>query len=380
MCIVYLKTNIIGKTFKNTEEYRKYVREHSTNNDILLQFLNISGQLLKRISLPLEVHCRAVKAEKGVEVASSIREDIQLRNMPQQGFVLFYGDDEKNILSVYKSDGTRSWHNVIKENALGYVILPSGQDVYMLMRKTGSMIQGDYEMARYGIKDSITYPKYKVWGRNGNSLRAVTLNNDPVTGKPFLSGYIIKIRSHYQTFTYTGLFTLNFNGGTDADPDGVYSYWKDSVPSTLPEECEQAYSPVTFSFKDFAGNAYFAGISFTDGIRKGKRQNSILIKQDAKGVLSVGASIPSSKKVSEETSRYRSYSAVYNKQTKSCYFIVSDLKTNSIYDISKNKIARAIPRKDDDSQINIFPAKEGHVMVSEYNKKEKYTRISIEAL
>jgi hypothetical protein len=28
----------------------------------------------------------------------------------------------------------------------------------------------------------------------------------------------------------------------------------------------------------------------------------------------------------------------------------------------------------------VFPAKEGHVLVSEYNKKEKYTRYSIEAL
>jgi hypothetical protein len=28
----------------------------------------------------------------------------------------------------------------------------------------------------------------------------------------------------------------------------------------------------------------------------------------------------------------------------------------------------------------IFPAKEGHIMVAEYNRKEKYTRVSIEAL
>ena len=39
-----------------------------------------------------------------------------------------------------------------------------------------------------------------------------------------------------------------------------------------------------------------------------------------------------------------------------------------------------IPHKDGNVKINVFPAKEGHMMVAEYNKKEKFTRFSIEAL
>ncbi len=51
-----------------------------------------------------------------------------------------------------------------------------------------------------------------------------------------------------------------------------------------------------------------------------------------------------------------------------------------IYNISQKKIARTVSHKDGQIRTNIYPAKEGYVMVSEYNKKEKYTRLSIEAL
>jgi len=43
-------------------------------------------------------------------------------------------------------------------------------------------------------------------------------------------------------------------------------------------------------------------------------------------------------------------------------------------------LQRTIPHKDGDTKITVFPAKDGYIMVSEYNKKEKYTKFSIEAL
>jgi len=41
---------------------------------------------------------------------------------------------------------------------------------------------------------------------------------------------------------------------------------------------------------------------------------------------------------------------------------------------------RTIPHMDGNVRTSILPAKEGHIMVSEYNYKEKYTRVSIESL
>jgi hypothetical protein len=41
---------------------------------------------------------------------------------------------------------------------------------------------------------------------------------------------------------------------------------------------------------------------------------------------------------------------------------------------------RTIQHKDGSIKTSVYPAKEGHIMVSEYNRKGKYTRFSIEAL
>jgi hypothetical protein len=59
---------------------------------------------------------------------------------------------------------------------------------------------------------------------------------------------------------------------------------------------------------------------------------------------------------------------------------VSDPKNVAIYNIQQKKIARTIPTKEHKNTFKVFPAKEGYYMVSEYNKKEKTTRLSIEAL
>jgi hypothetical protein len=76
----------------------------------------------------------------------------------------------------------------------------------------------------------------------------------------------------------------------------------------------------------------------------------------------------------------KSFYAVSNADTKTNYLIVSDVKNVLIYNVNQKKIIRTIPHRDGNIQTYIFPAKEGHVMVSEYNKKERSTSYSIEAL
>jgi hypothetical protein len=51
-----------------------------------------------------------------------------------------------------------------------------------------------------------------------------------------------------------------------------------------------------------------------------------------------------------------------------------------IYNFNNKKLMRTISHKDGRIITRVFPAKEGHVMVSEYNGKEKQTRFSIESL
>ena len=69
-----------------------------------------------------------------------------------------------------------------------------------------------------------------------------------------------------------------------------------------------------------------------------------------------------------------------NTDSKGNYLVVDDVKNIVIYNVSQRRIQRTIPHKDGQVKLNVYPAKEGHILVSEYNKKEKYTRFSIETL
>jgi len=76
----------------------------------------------------------------------------------------------------------------------------------------------------------------------------------------------------------------------------------------------------------------------------------------------------------------RSFYRVVNSDTKTNYLVIDDSKDILIYNVNKRSVQRTIPHKDGQIKTNVYPAKEGHVLVSEYNKKEKYTRFSIEVL
>jgi hypothetical protein len=124
----------------------------------------------------------------------------------------------------------------------------------------------------------------------------------------------------------------------------------------------------------------------SQGYQKIRMTDAVLVKQNAKGMLTLEKSIatnhtgfkPAGYPVSMVNNR--SFYNVTNPDTKTGYLIVDDAKDIFIYNINQKKVVRTIPHKDGNVSTYVFPAKEGHVMVSEYNKKERYTRFSIEAL
>jgi len=112
----------------------------------------------------------------------------------------------------------------------------------------------------------------------------------------------------------------------------------------------------------------------------------MVIKQDAKGNITLNDVVPGDYyHYSVGKSVYSIYSEksfyhITNSVTKTDFLIINDKKNITVYNVPQKKILRTIARKDGKTSINVFPAKEGHIMVSEYNKKEKYTKLSIEAL
>ena len=74
------------------------------------------------------------------------------------------------------------------------------------------------------------------------------------------------------------------------------------------------------------------------------------------------------------------YYTVRNSDTRTEYLVIDQPKDVQIYNVDQKKIARTIPHKDGNNLLTVYPAKEGYVMVYDFNKKEKTTRLSIEAL
>ena len=109
------------------------------------------------------------------------------------------------------------------------------------------------------------------------------------------------------------------------------------------------------------------------GYTKSVDRAPIFLKQNAKGGLSADH-------IADAGNRIRDYFYHTNPDTKTAYVVMQDLKNFYVYNINQKKIIRTIPRGQGASSTSILPAKEGHIMISEYNAIEKYTRVSIEAL
>jgi hypothetical protein len=427
LCLAYIRSNFVGKEYKNNREFRR--SKDAAKASLFAQFVDLKGNITGRYTVPMDVKPDADYVTNRKMVGNGrLKQQIQLRNITGIGFACFYGDDSKNSLLIFNASGKLTWQKTVKDDATDFVMLTSGPEVSLLMKKKAAMKEGGFEIASYNALDSTTYPKFLLQDKKGNSLKVLAFDNDPNTGKPYVSGLVIDPRkgNHFtsgrdlKNGTYCGLFSIGLNGHHKNDIQPAFSYWNDGTDKELPTITHhgyinevRSYDHIERSFKDYQGNTYFAG----EGIRRHPRwgalcvsvafswtvlvpllemaggthryysQNVLLLKQDPKGELSVVNNFPTIKSTSVVASfpvfgydNQPSYYNLTNTDTKTDYVVVSTAKDVNIYDVRQHKTARNIPHKDGNSLINVMPAKEGYVMVSEYNRREKFTRYSIEAL
>ncbi len=122
------------------------------------------------------------------------------------------------------------------------------------------------------------------------------------------------------------------------------------------------------------------------GTVKCKFTDATIMKLSPKGTLSFdNASACTDSKFMRGSSyitdaNSRSFYSLDNLDSKNSYIIADDLKNIVIYNVNQKKAVRTISHKAGNLRTTIAPAKDGHFMVIEYNKIEKYTSLSIEAL
>lgn len=430
LCLAYLKSNIIGKEFRNAKEYRAALP--NARSDIFTQFLNLNGKIIKSNTVKAELG-RSTDYLPGTSghptAIGKLHQQIQLRNIPQQGFACFYADDSRSGILFYNTAGKSTWWKPVPYDAKSYLLFTSGQYAYMLIKRDEKIGEGGFELMGFNTRDSSVIPRYVLKDKQGNSLRPLRLDNDPVTGKPYISGYIVSpdhenartTGGQFSRGAYCGLFTVNLNGPKKNDIQEIFSYWGKGSLAGISRKGfmreSDAYPHFTESFRDYQGNTYFAGSNIqrrvrwvaigisaitlpliyppvglvgSGGIYKCKKKDVVLLRQDAKGAFSFEKSIPAeySKfwegKYPLDVIDNRSFLSVQNPDTKTNYLVVDDDRSTLIYNVTQKKIVRTIAHQtkhqDGDIVTAVFSAKEGHIMVSEFNKKERSVRYSIEAL
>src|SRR5262249_47434566 len=138
--------------------------------------------------------------------------------------------------------------------------------------KEEKSVEGGFELLGYSVNDGTPYDRFSLRDKQGNDLKVLAFDDDPSTGKLYLSGNIInedkgdKIYSGRQISRgpYSGIFTININGPKKSDINQTYSYWGDgsqeeSISSKGRFSDNGAYALFHQSFKDYDGNTYFAG-------------------------------------------------------------------------------------------------------------------------
>ncbi len=426
LCISYLKTNIIHRQFKSKREFHNI--SSKAKSSLLVQFLNLNGKIVNTSDVPLEV-----KADKEpifyydfYIAKAKLKHDILLKNIPQTGFTLLYGDDSKNKLLFYNTSGVQTGQKTLSSDCLAFSLLTAKNEIFLLAKRTDKMNEGGYELLGFNGLDTTAYPVYKLKDKQGNSLKPFAFDHDPVSGKPFVAGQIIdplKGNANWcgrdlRKGPYSGVFALDIEDLKNKKVTEKFSYWgdgsKDFINKRGYHSESRSYVRYKSAFRDFNGNTFYIGSGIrkrpkwgaiipsvifapliivpafvlpTAGTHQYKATDAIVLKQDAKNRLSFDNVIPANHtRLYNARAIYlgnydkKNFYNIINFDAKSNFIVLDDVKDIIFYNVNKRKIVRTIPHKDGQLRTSIYPAKEGHVMITGYNKKEKYLSVSIEAL
>ncbi|MGN6268039.1 MAG: hypothetical protein ACTHM5_20345 [Ginsengibacter sp.] len=428
LCLAYLKSSAQGKVFKN----RRQARKTDVEDDVLIQFLTLNGQITKTNSLPVNLNSTVTMTATSVwgfgnsyEYTGTLKHQVQLQNVSGKGFACFYGDADGCNLIAYDFKGNQLWKKSIDDKQ-AFALIASKSDIYLLEKEKQKYIEGGGSLTGFNFEDGKSYPKIAMEDKDGRSLTMMNFGTDPVTGNPFICGKIIDTRNgnklglikNYTHAPYDGVYTMNINGHNKRDVKQTFVYWNDGSQkpgiSKLGYMSDtKSFTVLTSAFRDYSGNTYFVGSQLIKKVKIGSIISSVItaptiiapimilgagtskcklldanvLKLSSKGTLSLDNTIACANSSFWRSNTDfvtvnggRNFYSLDDPESKSSFVIADDSKNIMIYNVDQKKIVRTIPHKAGGIQTSIGPAKDGHFMVIEYNKKEKYTRLSIESL
>lgn len=427
LCLSYLKSSVGGVTFTNKKEF-KNAKEEATNV-ISNQFVTLEGKVITTHNFPIEVNVdfAYTGSKRKVVATAQLKNNGQIKNIPGKGFCFLYGDKDKTELITYSSKGEVKWKKTLDRYNF-YSIITTTDVLYVLGKVNSSNnIYCGYELDRLAVADGKKGEKYVMEDKDANGLQVLNFDVNPATGKPYVAGNIIakSYKGNYQSGKahnhgmYKGVYSLTLNGLGKKDVKENFTYW--STGEYSPEFSSTGFSKAGKTFpslvtasQDSAGNVYFAGTTLrkkfrlgavissvillpaifispfimgVTGTHKYQFRDAVILKQGNKGSIYVDQTIEKNKSIYYQSripvELYDSpndFTTIYNPATKSDVIIFRDADAYNIYSLAKKQVVRKIPYNMGKSAIRVFGAKEGHIMVLENNRKEKYTKLSIEPI
>jgi hypothetical protein len=232
LCLAYLKSNVIGNSYTK-KEYN--TAKDNGQNYVMLQFLGLDGKIIKTNSIKANISITSsYQGNSKLSASGNLKYPLQINNIPKKGFGCFYGDESNTTLSVYNPSGEQLWQKKVGQDGQFFIMRTTANDIYLLTKhKQNKPVEGGFELLGYNVSDGSSYDKFRMQDKQGNDLKVIAFESDPVTGKLYLSGNIINEDKGDDIYTgrefsrgpYTGIFTININGPKKSDLVQMYSYW-----------------------------------------------------------------------------------------------------------------------------------------------------------
>jgi hypothetical protein len=437
LCLAYVKSNVLGYTYEHRSTRNKAF--DTGKAWMFTQFITLKGEIIKTSQLPLKVDIEA-NWRAGYIPGSVLKNAITLKNISGKGFVCFYGDQSKKNLVFYDKNGQQTWEKKVSDDGEVENFITADHDVYLMMRNKENRNKYQYTVYSYNADNNNAWSKYTLKDKKGNKLLPLGFENDPISGKPDISGLILnrsfrrwrRIDDGHQIKKglYGGVFNVQLNGHKKEEIKEKFSYWYDKSKSNVTErghfDSGDGYITPNTSFRDFHGNTYYTGsvidskvsvgnIALTAAIwgvgalrlaaltgnpvasalvipagmalgigqyRSFTTGNALLMKMDSVGKLKYESTLPVD---GNTTTGNYDYNGIYcftvvSPEDQLTYLVMSDDKAYVIYSVEQKKVIRTIKRDDGGKSVTVLPAKEGSIIVATVYKKEKYTMMSIEAI
>jgi hypothetical protein len=404
LCLGYIQSPLTGGESVRSRRDLQKAQDAAASSHILLQFINLDGKVVNTYYREVNLNTATLTTGgpfSAMKMVGYLKYGMQIRNIPDGGFVFFYGDGVKQELAVFDTGGNLTHEQETPTVADHFYLRASATEVYLLTKHDIRIPEGGFTLYVYSAKNLDAENNFDLRDVNDNWLKVLSFDNDPATGDAFIAGCIINPRREQEFITardyaygpYVGLFTLDL-GNPHKDMRANCSYWSsENIPGISGYGqfmTKGFYVKYTTAFKDYKGNTIFAGTALVGegfvGSAKYKLTDGVFVRQDTSGNIALDNNIScdDSKYFSDAGILYaqdkKDYYKVDNPDAKTNYMIIDDEANIYIYNVTAKQVMRTIPHKDGNVKVNVYPAKEGHMMVSEYNRKEKYTRFSIEAL